>query len=727
MSASLPPPPPPRPILLTGLASAALLDGRGDVELAREMRGTVVECGGVTAQCIRLTGAWRFDLRLDGVDATLPSTRVEGRLGDGGWHSRHRWQDLEVDQSVSAVSDAPGVVRTLRCAGSDSGARTVTVTSSFVPFLVPVLVEGIRPHWFDLETSAEELRVRQRGFGLSVRSSPAPSRLFVNRGSWIGGRRRARVDELGVEYELAVGPGAVGELRVLISGGLLRDLDRADEAARCVLADPVGAAQAVAAADRAWTGRLPSLRFPQAPELEVAYARAAAALRRLYCAPETEMTGLVAGYPWYSALWCRDLGWMLPALLWLGDFDWVQRSIDTVLRFQSRTAVPLLGGEEGELPMQLAPGPVFFYGTSDTTLYFPALIDAWRRHSGAGGLPAEWSRALERIVSWGAARTDPATGLLRNGGEAEEISDATGGLARVGYGIDAPDTTIWDSADRRSHAIDVQVLWWQTLALMERRSAGGASHPGTALGAGAADRLATTLRRAYRWAEEGYLYDSIRDGRPVAQIRPNALRAVSAGLFGRDEARAYVARALRDDLTTPWGVRTLSSRDPSFDPIAYHGGQVWTIATAWAADAALVAGEAETGARYLGTIADRLAAEEGYANECYRGDRPEPFDSCFLLGFSVAPFLTVLFERLWGLRVDAPAGRLSIRPTFPAAWRSAAIERLRVGAGTATVRWEGGRLTVGWSGPGALDVDAGGPARRVASGTEAELRTEPAG
>jgi glycogen debranching enzyme len=155
--------------------------------------------------------------------------------------------------------------------------------------------------------------------------------------------------------------------------------------------------------------------------------------------------------------------------------------------------------------------------------------------------------------------------------------------------------------------------------------------------------------------------------------------------------------------------------------MAYHDGQVWPIATAWAADAALAAGEIDLGLEYLSTIASQLERQDGQANECYRGDREEPFDSCFLLGFSVAPFLTTLFERLWGLRVDMRNSRLTVRPAFPARWRSASIDQLRLGAGRADLDWTPERLRVHWSGPGPLTVDGGGELVTVNPGSPCDV------
>src|SRR5271170_7962484 len=711
------------PVLLTSLASAGLLDGRGDLELEVEMRGTPVDWGGVFGQCVRLTGPWRLSLRSGDTDGSLPRSLVSTDRPPGAWRSRHRWNGFDIVQTVAAVGGIPGVVRSLRCSRATGPATPLTVASSFAPYLMPVLVEGIRPHYFRVETDADEVRVRQRGFGLTVRSNVPPSRLFLDRGSWIGGKFNGRVDELGFEYTVPVAPERPVDLSILVAGGIDRTLDESADAAREILSDPVAAANAIDAADRAWVDSTPTLRFPDAPVLERGYALARAALRRLYHAPGDGLTGLSAGYPWYSSLWCRDIALMLPALLWLGDFDWVTRSIDTVLRFQSRSSVPILGGEPGELPMQVTPGPIFLYGTSDTTLYYPLLIERIGRHRGTAAPPSgDWKAGIRRMIAWGEARTDGATGLLRNGGEAESISTATGKLSRVRYGIDSPDTTIWDSTDRRDHAIDIEVLWSSSLGAAADLL-GDSQDEDVRRWRGLAERVASAIRSRYVWAGEGYLYDSIRGGRPTEQVRPNALRAVSAGFFGPAESRRFVERASREDLTTPWGVRTLSAKDPGYDPIAYHDGEVWTIATSWAADAALAVGEVDLGIAYLSTIVARYELEGGFAAECYRGDRPEPFDSCFLLGFSVAPFVTVLFERLWGLRIDARAGRLGVHPNFPASWRSASIEQLRVGAGTVALDWTPGHLRVRWSGPGALSVDGGMEIVAVAPGSDTEVGT----
>jgi glycogen debranching enzyme len=708
----------PPPVLLTSLSSAVLADGRGDISYARESRGAVAEWGGVYAQLMRLTGPWTIGLASGGALTDLSSCCLDSGPTAGGWRTRHRWNEVTLVQDVVASPRPAGAVRRLSLRSEAERPVPLVLTSRFMPFVFPVLVEGIRPVEFEMRAEADGVHVRNRGFGLRFSSNLRPSRLQLNGDSWDGRKYRGPVELVAAEQELMLAPRGGLELSYQIAGGLQRDLEGAlrEVGTAPVSLDNVAAHRA--GAEASWLARTPELEFPDAPDLEAAYRSARAALYRLYSAPADGIVGLVAGYPWYSSLWSRDIAVMLPALLWLGDFDWVDRSLDSVFRFQSRTVVAMLGGRPGELPMQVAPGPVFLYGTSDTTLRFPGVVEQLHRHTGDLSYVRDWARAVHQIVRWGRARTNPRDGLLRHGGEAEAIGRATAALSKIHYGIASPDTTIWDSADRRDHAIDVQVLWWETLRSAAQLLGHAADDKRRATCQRLATHLVKTLRERYPWPEESYLFDSLRRGRPVAQVRPNALRAVSAGLFDPEFARAIVRRAAADDLTTPWGLRTLSSRDPTYDPRAYHEGRVWTIATAWAADASFVVGDRERGVGYLRTIAARYAEERGFANECYLGDRPEAFDSCYLLGFSVAPFLSALFERLWGIHVDVLAGVVRVVPGFPAAWTSATLRGLRVGDGTIDLRWTPRELRVRWCGTRPLAVDTGTGPRALRSGED---------
>jgi hypothetical protein len=713
-----------RPLLATGLAAAAIGAMDGGMSLLWETRGAPLEWGGVYAAGVRLTGAWNLRLVTTRGVVPLPVADPPVDPSGGMWEVVHRSPPLTIRELVAVSPGGPAVGRELTIETDGGSPERVLVESGFSPSLAPVLVEGVKPYEYEVRTRGTTVEVTSHGYGLGFDARPLASHLWLNRDPWIGGRWSGELSSLTSDHELLVDPGAPATLRLVLWGGVERTLRQTP---------PLGVGflqenwrESAQRAWSEWAVNLPKFRFPQAPELEDGCALAIRALRRLYTAPDPTMVGLVAGYPWYSAIWCRDLAWMLPTVIWLGDYDWAARSLRTAFRYQARRRVAVLGAEEGEIPMQVSPGPIFLFGTSDTTLHYPGLVRRYACHSGRDDLAHELREGVAAAIRWGRAKTDPRTGLLRHGGEVAEIDGATARIGSVHYGFDAPDTTIWDSTDRRDHAIDVQALWIDAL-----ESAAELTGPEAAAEAASLRAEAASVRGrigAYRWPEEEYLFDSLRvDGTPVRRLRPNALRAVSAGLLPIEVAVAAVRRAAREDLTAPWGVRTLSDRDPGYDPQAYHDGQVWPIATAWAADAALAVGDTELGYRYLRLLADRLRAESGLANECYRGDRDAPFDSCFLLGFSVAPFLTVVFERLWGLRVRNGAGSVAVDPRFPPGWEHASLNGLRVGDGYLDLDWHPSGLTLSWRGPSPLEVL--GPAGRVVlrPGTTSDLPMSPPG
>lgn len=699
-------PDPATPVLLTGLAAAALARADGEARCEVETRGGIIDWGGAYAQGVRLTGPWALSVLIDGTEYPLGAGLVQLQAERGVLTSQHQLGPLHLTQELYPHPDTTAVIRRLVVQSDADAPLPVRIGSAFAPLLAPVLVEGIQPYRFRARSRGPTVEVTSFGHVLWIDSLPVASSWLLNGLPWEGGRVEEEVHSFESIFDRSIAPGETWTLDLVLSGGAESQNPGGPGTGRALLASAAAGAAEVRERWERWTAGTPTLRFPDDPALEAAYERARTAVRALYCHPTSEITGLVAGYPWYAALWCRDLAWMLPAVLWLGDFDWVERSLTTVFRYQSDAVVPLLGATVGELPMQISPGPVFLYGTSDTSLHYPPLARRFLGHTGRTSSVDRWWPNLRAIEGWARAKITPGTGLFRNGGEALAAQDAASTLGEVHFGIDAFDTTIWDSTDRRDHAIDLQVLYHQTMESLPEIARGLARLSEVAGMEVERDRIGVAVRTQYGWEAEGYLYDSLRmDGSPVARLRPNALRTVSAGMLETDQARSIVERAFRPDLATAWGLRTLSDMDPKYDPRAYHDGQVWPIATAWAADAALAIGDVDRGLSALHILAERIFRENGLANECYRGDRDAPFDSCFLLGFSVAPFLSVLFERLWGIELTAIGGTVRIAPRFPAEWTSASLHGLRFGDGRMDIDWTPGKLTVFWSGPGTLIVD----------------------
>jgi len=68
--------------------------------------------------------------------------------------------------------------------------------------------------------------------------------------------------------------------------------------------------------------------------------------------------------------------------------------------------------------------------------------------------------------------------------------------------------------------------------------------------------------------------------RQVSSIGSNPGHALAAGLVPLRHARQVADRLMASDLFSGWGIRTLSARHPSYNPLAYHLGTVWPVENA---------------------------------------------------------------------------------------------------------------------------------------------------
>jgi glycogen debranching enzyme len=91
---------------------------------------------------------------------------------------------------------------------------------------------------------------------------------------------------------------------------------------------------------------------------------------------------------------------------------------------------------------------------------------------------------------------------------------------------------------------------------------------------------AITLRERFNecfWMEDEGCFGMGLDpaGKLIRSVGSESAHAVAAGIVRRDRARRTVERLFQQNLFSGWGVRTLSSQHPRFNPFSYHRGFVW--------------------------------------------------------------------------------------------------------------------------------------------------------
>jgi glycogen debranching enzyme len=90
-------------------------------------------------------------------------------------------------------------------------------------------------------------------------------------------------------------------------------------------------------------------------------------------------------------------------------------------------------------------------------------------------------------------------------------------------------------------------------------------------------------------------------GKRVDSITSNPGHCLGVGIFDLEKAQSVAERLLAPDMFNGWGIRTLSSLSPAYNPMGYHIGSVWPHDNAFIAQ----------GLRSLGLVESALEVTQG--------------------------------------------------------------------------------------------------------------------
>ena len=407
-----------------------------------------------------------------------------------------------------------------------------------------------------------------------------------------------------------------------------------------------------------------SKQNPTIVKIAKAFEKAKTGMEYLKAEYDALGPGICAGLPRFPNYWARDTGWSLKGYLALGDYEFVLSVLENFLRHQARRTTRTT--IKGELPMIIS-GKAFLhsttYGSADSTFLFPWSIREYVYSTGdISYLKKRWNNIVD-LINCGFSKDIDGDGLIEHGFT---------GVAEI---LPIQDSTWMDHIDRRKSANDVQALFYESL------------HIGIDLAKIMDDKLhlkkwekgALNLKQKieseYWDNKEGFYFDTIRrDGTKDSSIRPNALVLLLAGITDvKTRAESVLRRIEKSDITTPWGVRTLSSLDPKYHPSLYHDGAIWPLVTGWAAAVETKYGRKEQALYYIESMAERILSENGMFAETYRGDRPEPFNSCILQAWSLAMYVYAVREIFLGMNINLIDNQISFDPRVPDSIRSNSV------------------------------------------------------
>jgi predicted glycogen debranching enzyme len=427
------------------------------------------------------------------------------------------------------------------------------------------------------------------------------------------------------------------------------------------------AASIIASTLRHATEEAPQLRdqevqrrayIAKASPVEDRFATVLACAADQFIVARGDQKSVIAGYPWFGD-WGRDTMISLPGLtLVTGRFEDARNILRAFARSIDRGMLPNRFPDSGETPE---------YNTVDATLWmFHAVHELVRYTGDYDFVRSELYQPLAGIISWHERGTRYGIHLDSDG----LINAGQPGIALTWMDARVGD---WVVTPRQGKPVEIQALWHNALRVM--------AHLASVFGDGAdyarytalADRARERFVQVFWNDATGCLYDVVNpDGAADASIRPNQIFAVSLPyplLTGEQALR--VVDVLEWELLTPYGLRTLSPRDPNYrgrydgDPRsrdgAYHQGTVWP----WLLGPFLTSyvkvhghtpesrGRAD---RFLDPLRAHLReAGLGQISEVFDGDAPHRPGGCFAQAWSVAEVLRTYIEDAKGVHAASSA------------------------------------------------------------------------
>ena len=351
--------------------------------------------------------------------------------------------------------------------------------------------------------------------------------------------------------------------------------------------------------------------------------------------------GIVAGYPWFEE-WGRDAMIALPGIvLATRRYDVARGVLRTFARNASQGMIPNRIPDVSEQPD---------YNTVDATLWMFWAAHKYLEYTGDRAfLDRELLPFFSEVIDWHVRGTRygikaDEDGLLCAG---EPGAQLTWMDAKVGD---------WVVTPRHGKAVEINALWHHALRFLEEL---GVAHSGPQSG-----DVAESFRARFWNPRLGYLNDVVDgDTREDDSLRPNQIIAISLPypILSLDQARSALA-AVRRDLLTPYGLRTLSPRDPRYQGVyqgdqrardgAYHQGTVWPWLIGPFITAFIRLSEDRQAARqearsWLDLLRSHLReAGLGQVSEIFDGDPPHRPRGCVAQAWSVAELLRVEIEEL---------------------------------------------------------------------------------
>jgi glycogen debranching enzyme len=411
-----------------------------------------------------------------------------------------------------------------------------------------------------------------------------------------------------------------------------------------------------------------------------------------YGLPEGPATP-IAGLPLYLQFFGRDsltIGWQslmaTPTLL--------RDSLRANAAWQGTRIDDWLDEEPGKMIHQARNGPLSvlgenphlrYYGDWATPPDFLVMLGQYLAWTDDRATVRKLLPAARAAIDWCLRYGDPdGDGFL------EYDTRSAKGVKNQGW-KDSHDAVVDERGEVVPNPIassELQAYWYAALqqAALTFAMAGDAGYAAELL------RQALNLRRRFNqafWMPDlgAYAMGLGPDKQQIRSIGSNDGHLLAAGIVPSRRGRRVAARLMQPDMFSGWGIRTLSSQHPAYNPFSYHRGSVWPVEQGtigfgfarygcWDDLHRLASGVfASTDLFIENRLPEVIGGIQRDAEHPHPGIYPR---SCEPQGWS-ASAIVQLVQSLLAMVAFAPMGLLAIDPHLPDWLPDLRLEGVRVG------------------------------------------------
>ena len=416
---------------------------------------------------------------------------------------------------------------------------------------------------------------------------------------------------------------------------------------------------------------------------------------------EDEWLAVQAGIPLYPALFGRDtltVGWQA-AMLDRGAL--LDASLTKLGRMQSDRVFEWRDEEPGRIPYQVRRGPLarlnvnpyaaYYADYASPLMFVISLAHLFSWTGDKDGLARHWDTA-RRILDWAREYGDhDGDGYL------DYLTKSTAGTKNQGW-KDSGNAILYEDGTPVPAPLatcELQGYWFAAQQLMAVMSWTMDERENAKALWRSAMELKARFNRDWWLPEDGFIALAFdRDHRPARSVASNVGHCLASGIIDDAHIPPVVGRLFAPDMFSGWGIRTLSTMHPSYNPLGYHLGTVWPVENATIAFGLRRFGFDERALDLARAMIDLASLyERGRIPECVggysRAEFPEPgaYPRANPLQAWNQSAFPLLLHTILGLQPVAPLHLLVVDPVLPSWLPEVIVRDLRLGGATATLRF----------------------------------------